>query len=1792
MRLFCGVLLFFTFLGLGELRAQCVSVFNAPIPDNKLSQFFIDVEGFTDSILGKNGQGVCKVKLRFSHNHLSDLRIRLVSPAGQSVTLVGAPGAGFNTTGSSWDVTFVRCVDQAAPDIGLTPFWENSGNWQKNTSYTGAYFPLRGNCLENFNNGTVNGLWNLQILDAEALDTGLIASASIIFCNPEVQECVACYKKAGVLRDTTFTACEGNPLLNILLRPVFPNGNNGPGTAYKYVVGNKWGKIVALLDFPDLRNFTEGKYTIYGFAYDSGHPENLPPVDSSISVTQWVNSYSDGNPKLCGDVTFGKISINILPVTPVKVTTTFICTGNPIRLGDSTITTPGFYTLRYPNQYGCDSIINYDVRGVDFNVNIISDGILSCTNPLVKLQIPKLNLPPETKFHWFTIDGEIVGNSNVDSVNVEIPSVYFLAVSALGCTDTLSIVVNKDNTLPDLSIQNIILDCNQPAQQLIALSDNPLVVFQWTGPGGFSADIADPLVNTPGLYEVTASLPGGCSISKKVDVKGDFNPPTFSISDQNKICEADSVILVISGYDSTTQFNWLLPAGNLWTGPLLKTDQNGDFLISATGTNGCTLSKTIRVTFDHESPGLIVWDSVLNCSHPLVSLPLLSGGVFDSVAVIWPDGYIMHDLDTLLDQSGIYTVTLSNAKVCNVSAQFSISEDFEYPQVNINPSSFGCAQDSLKLASTITPPRATVEWSGPNNFFSNAYRPWVYEYGWYFVTATLANGCSTKDSVYIGIRRFNPVIDLNSDTITCLNPTASLKVNVTSPSSYTIRWSGPGNFSSASNPVTVTAPGKYWVKVTDGIGCFTKRSTLVHDITKAPKPVLLQDSISCNRDSAEIKLLNDSLYSIIQFITPAGDTITPSFPFRTIVQDTFLINLQDKYGCRQDTFIHVAIDDDLPKYSIDSFHITCRTPVIKLSIRSQTMYNSINWQFPNDSVVNGTAVNTNMAGQYQVTVINKNGCALTSAFYVSVDTIRPKLDLKDSVLTCRHPNFTMNYFTNARNPKFSWKGPGNFVSTLDSPVVNDTGHYSLLLTDEFGCKVSDTMFLGQGSRVPLIHINDDTINCYIPQLVINPATNASVPQFTWFKPDGSSLQSKQLFTSEGGVYIVEVRDSNLCAAMDTFKLTMDTTAPVINLLNEYLINCKDSVETLQIDSVRVNKFQWSTLGGSVIDTLSSVKFSLPGNYVVKAIGYNGCANSDTFRINGDFRVPDPIITSGQLNCIYSKVTMTAISDLSNSSYKWDINGEEVLDSTYTVDTAGFYTVTITGPNGCSIDTTIEVVLDTIIPEVAVPTGSLSCDSAEYKIKSNVSNPGGIYGWFGPANFYSGEVAPVVKDTGTYFLFYNAPNGCLAVDTFTINNLPYHPQVFLIPDTITCRDSVVSVPVRSDVPIESYLWEGSGNYVSLDSIARIAQPGILKVTISGDNGCTSADSIYIAIDTIAPPASFYYTDSIYCQHRKIKLFGVSPPLGDRYDYFWNSVNGRIISDTSNDTVWIDGPGIYRLDILSNRNGCKSEYGKPIDETPNPLHTIDAEVTPADCDGINNGSILITGTPNSSGEMIYSVYPEVYTTNTYYNKLKPGNYIVAGKDTTGCEVSDTFMVGVAHLLSVDLGQDTVINAGDSILMHAVISPDSITISTISWDPFIENCLNCISFRRAPVQSTRYSVFITSSKGCVATDSRLVTVDNDKDIFVPNVFTPNGDGKNDRVEISVSKNVKQLIEFVIYDRWGNQVYSASQIGDPENRPPGWDGEFQSRPVNPGIFVYYLKYTLQNGKTYIKKGDIALLR
>jgi len=331
-----------------NLASQTCGCTNCPqsIQDFSTVDLLVQVANAANPVLGQNGQGICGVVLNFDHEYLGDLTIKLTSPAGQTVTLVGPEGFWGPTTFSEWNVTFFPCGDLADPDAGFTSKWNSDQSWGSFGTYSGSYYPMTL-CLENLNVGPVNGTWKLTVKDAQENDIGNFYDYQIIFCDPTGVACQTCVADAGNFLQPDIVACEGSSALDLNLPPTFAPGQTAPPDpeySYRYIIAGNGGAIQAYAATPDLTSRPAGSYTVCGMSYLTAQVAQIPAPNGILTTQQLATSLNSPTPPFCGNTTPNCVNVTIHPVPPNTTDTVVVCYPACYIFGGDTLCNSGIYT--------------------------------------------------------------------------------------------------------------------------------------------------------------------------------------------------------------------------------------------------------------------------------------------------------------------------------------------------------------------------------------------------------------------------------------------------------------------------------------------------------------------------------------------------------------------------------------------------------------------------------------------------------------------------------------------------------------------------------------------------------------------------------------------------------------------------------------------------------------------------------------------------------------------------------------------------------------------------------------------------------------------------------------------------------------------------------------------------------------------------------------------------------------------------------------------------------------------------------------------------------------------------------------------------------------------------------------------------------------------------------------------------------------------------------------------------------------------------------------------------------
>ena len=296
----------------------------------------------------------------------------------------------------------------------------------------------------------------------------------------------------------------------------------------------------------------------------------------------------------------------------------------------------------------------------------------------------------------------------------------------------------------------------------------------------------------------------------------------------------------------------------------------------------------------------------------------------------------------------------------------------------------------------------------------------------------------------------------------------------------------------------------------------------------------------------------------------------------------------------------------------------------------------------------------------------------------------------------------------------------------------------------------------------------------------------------------------------------------------------------------------------------------------------------------------------------------------------------------------------------------------------------------------------------------------------------------------------------------------------------------------------------------------------------------------------------------------------------YEYAWSTGdNSNTINELSVDS--------YTLTVTDDNN-CTQVQNADIGLTGASGFTIKTiDVT---CFGDIDGSLIIQ---TLNEELSFSLDGNSYSQDTLFNNLEPGEYTVYVQDAAGCVYVEEARINEPNLLAISLPQDTLLRLGDSLIINPTLSRNDSLIFLWTPNTYL-NCDTCLQTVSTPFKSIIYTLTAQDTFGCSAFESMQISVNSEREIFLPNAFSPNNDGVNDVLFPYGNESVVQVNSFRIYDRWGNTLHDKVNFSVGEN-DFGWDGSFRGKRMQTGVYVYVLEVVFIDGETVIFRGDVSLL-
>lgn len=806
------------------------------------------------------------------------------------------------------------------------------------------------------------------------------------------------------------------------------------------------------------------------------------------------------------------------------------------------------------------------------------------------------------------------------------------------------------------------------------------------------------------------------------------------------------------------------------------------------------------------------------------------------------------------------------------------------------------------------------------------------------------------------------------------------------------------------------------------------------------------------------------------------------------------------------------------------------------------------------------SITVTTTGNYSVTVTS-GSCSATSAITavtVSSPIPTPTITPSGASSFCQGGNVTLTSSATSGNV---W----NTTANTQSINVATAGTYTVTVSNAAGCTATSAPFVVTVNplpSIPTISLNGNNIFCQGGSVnLISSYTTGN----TWSNGDTSN----NITVSTAGTYTVTYTNANGCAATSApANIIVNPTppAPVISASGPTTF-CQGGNVSLS-SSVATGNL-WSNLA-----TTQTINISSSGLYTVTVTDVNGCtAISAPINVIVNALPPVPVITiNGNANiCQGQSVSLTSSATTGNA---WS-SGQTTQN--ISTDTAGIYTLTVT-ENGCS--STSAPVNITVNPLPAAPTISINgnlpiCAGGTITLTSSAAS----------GNLWSNTSTnpSITVGAGTYTVTYTDANACSATSAATTVTAlaPINLVTNVLADA-DCGAPIGSASVFASGASGNFTYSWNTNPPQLSQTATGLVAGTFTVTVFDASNIACSNSANVLISGgIAPNVSLSSSGNLTtCEDKYVPV-----TASGANSYIW-LYNGNVVGTGA--VYSVGQAGVYQVvGFSSNTNTGCSDTSAVINLTviPNPR----AEIYPiGPLEVCPETEVVLRAEALQSTSFVWLLNGQVssYTDDTISVSAN-GYYSVIASNICGKDTSSALYVNI-HLRPIAdfIYEPIPAQAGEAV----TFTDKSISAAAWSWS-FGDGVGNSLpqnplyTYNSAGVYNV--TMYIDDNIGCKDTVEHEVNVfapGSNSLGFVPNIFSPNGDGEFD--EFVVQYGDVSLESLRIYDRWGDKVFETT---DPAKH---WNGKKKSQECAAGVYYYVIQAKNAQGNKLVEKGNVTLLR
>ncbi len=1431
-------------------------------------------------------------------------------------------------------------------------------------------------------------------------------------------------------------------------------------------------------------------------------------------------------------------------------------------------------------------------------------------------------------------------NSSISNISAGTYTVTVTDNNGCSLIQTIAVAAQASDTLQIVSTNSV--TCNGACDgfatlQLSGVSNGPYA-YNWSN--GQTTLAATGLC--AGVHTCSVTDGAGCLSTKQITI---IQPAvlTTSISAQtNVLCNGNNsgnATVTAGGGTGAYTYSWN-------NGQINSTATNLSaitYSVTVTDANGCTIATTVTI-IEPTVLSLTLTPINLLCNNIFTGevISNVQGGT-PNYSYSWSTAATTNNISSL--SIGSYSLTVTDNNGCSVQANTTISQPSALTMtLSSTPDHCNQGDGTANVIAGAGTGAYTYNWSNAQNSSSISN----LTANTYTATVTDNNGCSLTQTVVV-LQQVSDTLQIVSiNDVTCNNAcdgSVTLQLSGVTNPPYTYQWSnGQTNLT-----VTGLCAGVHTCSVTDGVGCVATKQISIVQPSVLTASIIAQTDVLCNGNNtgnANVAVNGGTPNYIYSWSNGQTNTVA-----NNLIATTFTVTVTDSHGCTVQTSAAITeppiltltltptdllcnnistgevtsnVQGGTPNYTyswntaattltissltIGSYSLTvtdnngctvlASTTITQPSALSMTLTSTpdhcnqgdgtayasasggtgaytYSWSnAQNGALVSGLAANT-----YTATVIDNNGCSLSQAIVVLAM-------VSDTLQIVSLNNVSCNGVCDgSATLQLSGVANGPYVYTWSNGQTNlaatslCAGVHTCSVTDAVGCVSTKQITITQPSILTASISAQTNVLCNG-----NNTGNATVvaaggsPNYTYSWSNAQTGTTTNNLTAN--TFSVIVSDNNGCTVQATVTITEPPVLSLTLTATDLLCN---GISTGQVNSNvqgGVPNYTYSWSNTTITNNISSLA---AGGYSLTVTDNNGCTVQSSMILTQPIAIT-LTVTSTPDHCNLSDGTATVSANGGTGSYTYSWSNTSQTRNNITGLPAGVYTITVTDNNQCTQSTTVNVLpmqADTLqLVSISNTSCNNNCDGIATLQLSGVLNVPYNYNWNTIPT--QNSLTATGLCAGMYSCTVTDVNGCKDSMTVSISQPAALSATLSATSTLCYGDNTGTATVTNVIggtPNYGYSW--NNNQLNANAIALTA--GTYTVIITDNNNCSIAQIVQVndapqLLVNIPPPVEI-------CAGQQATVNSNVAGGTPNYNYSWNTgqnTNGinPFLNQITNFTI-----------TVTDNNGCIAQAITQVTVNALPVVSFSSDIT----EGCAPLCVNFNNTTTNSQSQVWSFGDGSGSTLNapYHCFMQAGAYNItlAVTDNKGCIDS--------------LTRNNYINVYPNPTADFQVYPNPSAVNTIinfidksvgatAWNWSFGDAINSSSnLQNATFVYTdsgyyQIRLIVINGFGCSDTSVQLLFIEPEFLFYIPNTFTPNGDGLNDIFAPSLFGIENETFEFYIFDRWGNKIFESN------SSTIGWNGVANngSEIAQQDTYVWLIKLKDIKGSRHKYVGHVNLIK